>query len=245
MLKRSTLFIAALLTLVATATAFAASPNDADVNGSRLLDRGEAFTFLFMTMGPIRLLPPFARMTAGRDASFRRRLAFSGVAIAGGAVFIAATAGVKTLEKWNLSTGSLLAAAGTILFLVALQGILAQYGSVSSPSAASAKADDAQDVASLAFAPLAFPTIVPPYGIAVVILLATLASRSASELTVLAQTVVLILLLDLGAMLIANVILKFSPLAFILGIFATVIAVLQTALGLQAAVQGIHLMLTS
>jgi hypothetical protein len=40
---------------------------------------GKVFTFLFLTLGPFKIIGPFAAMTRGRDGAFKRRLAFEGI----------------------------------------------------------------------------------------------------------------------------------------------------------------------
>src|ERR1700751_1641745 len=40
------------------------------------LSLGEAFTFLFVALGPLNVIGPFGTFTRGRDAAFKRGLAF-------------------------------------------------------------------------------------------------------------------------------------------------------------------------
>ena len=51
---------------------------------------GEAFTFLFLTLGPLNVIGPFVAMTQGRDTAFKRRLAFRAFIIATIALLVAA-----------------------------------------------------------------------------------------------------------------------------------------------------------
>ena len=76
------------------------------------------------------------------------------------------------LRSWNISMGALMLTAGVILFLVALRPALAQYELQA--TADIAQSSPQQPASAMAFSPLAFPTIVAPYGIAVVIMLVTL-----------------------------------------------------------------------
>src|ERR1700751_5837553 len=88
---------------------------------------GEAFTFLFVALGPLNVIGPFVTLTHGRGIAFKRRLAFRAFLVATIALLFAATLGAKTLRAWGISVGALLLAAGVILFLVALQPVLAGY----------------------------------------------------------------------------------------------------------------------
>ena len=144
---------------------------------------GEAFGFLFLTLGPFNVIGPFAAMTQGRDTAFKRRLALRAFIVATIALFVAATLGAKTLEKWGISVGALLLTAGVILFRVTLQpGLAGSTQRVRRAESTAAATVPARSVSQLAFSPLAFPTIVAPYGMAVFILLVTLYPFSAGGL---------------------------------------------------------------
>jgi multiple antibiotic resistance protein len=144
-----------------------------DIRQASLGSLTEAFTFLFVTLGPLNIIVPFAAMTKGRASASKRRLAFKAILLATIALLVAATLGAKTLQAWGVSGGALLLAAGAILFLVALQPVLSGYnpGGAQPSVAAPARAPSESE---LAFSPLAFPTIVTPYSLALVILLFTL-----------------------------------------------------------------------
>ena len=200
----------------------------------------KVFTFLFLTLGPLKILGPFASMTRGRDAAFKRQLAVRGIVIATIALLAAATIGASILQKWGISIGALHLTAGIVLFLVALRPVLEQYEAHEPQTQAEGSADaPAKSPSALAFSPLAFPTIVTPYGIAVLIIGVTLdRTRMIPILGVLA----FVLLLNLLAMLFADRILKAPFVAPALGIVGAVLGVLQIALGVQAAGDGLHMM---
>ena len=101
------------------------------------------------------------------------------------------------LENFAIPVLVLQIAAGLILFLVALQAVMQQYD-VTHPR-------DRTEPPTLAhaFSPLAFPTIVTPYGIAAVIILISLAPTTEIRLMV-AGVVYFILFLDWLAMLVAS-----------------------------------------
>lgn len=135
------------------------------------LSLGEAFTFLFVALGPLNVIGPFASITHGRGAAFKRRLAFRAFLVATIALLFAATLGAKTLQAWGISVGALLLAGGAILFLVALQPVLAGYSPRGGRVQATAAAVRGPSEPELAFSPLAFPTIITPYDLALLILL--------------------------------------------------------------------------
>lgn len=78
-------------------------------------DAREIFTFLFIMLGPVKLLAPFAKLTATSDKGERRSLALRGTLIATLTVLAASFIGQAMLVKWSVSPGAL-AIAGGILF---------------------------------------------------------------------------------------------------------------------------------
>jgi multiple antibiotic resistance protein len=146
------------------------------------------------------------------------------------AVTIAGALGQQMLENFAIPVLVLQIAAGLILFLVALQAVMQQYDVTHTPNRTE------PPTLALAFSPLAFPTIVTPYGIAAVIILTALAPTTEIRLMV-AGVVYSILFLDWLAMLVAHIIVRwFSPL-LLLGV---ILGVSQVALGLQLMLGGME-----
>lgn len=197
------------------------------------------FTFLFLTLGPLKIIAPFAEMTRGQGKAFKRKLAFQGLLIAALGMLAAATIGSSILASWGVSIEALLLAAGIVLFLIALDPILAQYKPRKTESEISHSTDKSATTSSLAFSPLAFPTIVTPYGIAVLILLATLRMEYVVEIVAVTAG---ILVLNLLAMLFADFILKSPVVVIILSILGAVVGILQVALGVQVVVDALFTM---
>lgn len=202
---------------------------------------GEVFTFLFVALGPLNVIGPFATMTHGRGAAFKRGLAFRAFLVATIALLIAATLGAKTLQAWGISVGALLLAAGAILFLVALQPVLAGYSPRRRRVQATAAAVSAPSEPELAFSPLAFPTIITPYGLALLILLFTLYPLGSGWGGILAIAF-FVLALDLLAMLCTDLLAKIPFIKPGLDILGCVMGVLLIALGVQAVADGLRLL---
>ena len=200
------------------------------------LGLGKIFTFFFLTLGPKAVIAPFASGTAALDASSRRKVALTTTGISLLAVVIAATIGVRVLNNWGVSTGALLVAAGIILFLVALESIRSQYevpGEAESAPAVKAS------VRQLGFK-LAFPYVVSPYGVAVVILVLTSRPETVPMMPILAMLGG-IMLLNLVVMLNAARIATSPYIAPLMATVGSVLAVLQAALGVQAVLVGLAL----
>ncbi|MEJ2515802.1 MAG: MarC family protein [Gammaproteobacteria bacterium] len=201
------------------------------------LGLGKIFTFFFLTLGPNRVVGPFARATASCDGASRRRIAVLATGVSLLSVVLAATIGVTVLENWGISSGALLVAAGIMLFLVAVDSIKSQYRREVPPPAE----DDAKPVPAMEQAfRMAFPYIVSPYGVAVVILVLTTRPESVPQAPIFAMLVG-IMLLNLAAMLAARNIAGSSFVAPALAVLGSVLAVLQAALGVQAVMLGLRL----
>jgi multiple antibiotic resistance protein len=111
--------------------------------------------------------------------------------------------GEGSLQRYDIPVPVLALAAGIVLFLVALQTILQQF----TPPARN-EGEAAPAILSMAITPVAFPTIVTPYGIAALIVFITVSRDWQQKLTI-GAILVGIMLLNLIAMLLARHILRF------------------------------------
>jgi multiple antibiotic resistance protein len=193
------------------------------------LDWQTIFALLFLMLGPIKILGPFVAMTQGTEPAFQRRLATRAFLFSVAAVAIAAGMGRRMLASFAIPLQVLVLTGGLILFLVALQQVLQQYSArppvrTEPPSFA------------LAFSPLAFPTIVTPYGIAAVIIFMAVAPDATASAMV-AGLVLLVLALDWVAMLFAHTVIRW--LGAVLQLFGVILGVTQVALGLEIILRSL------
>lgn len=140
--------------------------------------------------------------------------------------------GSTLLQKWNVSIPAMALAGGLTLFAVSFMSILEQF----SPGKHEAPPSDPPAPAA-ALSPLAFPMIVTPYGVAVLIVL--LALKPEMALIIFGLTA-LVVILDLLAMLFAHKILKWLMLPLL--IFGAVLGIMQVALGIQLVIFAIRLL---
>ena len=89
----------------------------------------EMFTFLFLMLGPIKILGPFVQLTRNDDDAFSKRLAIRAFLFSCAALVFAAFVGERSMRKYHVSVPVLAIAAGIILFLVALQTVMHQFDS--------------------------------------------------------------------------------------------------------------------
>lgn len=209
----------------------------------QVLALSEAFTLLFVVMGPPLKTPAvyYARMYA-YDAPTRRALAFKTFLLASFTVLVGGFVGLALQHKWQISLPSMLIAAGLIFLLVSLRTVLEQY--TPEPAAYPSPVAATPSVPRLPTAfDLAVPMIVTPYGLAgFIVLLAS--SRSTDRTIELVIVVLLVLFLHLLAMLFAGPIMRgLGPMPF--RVFGTIIGSLTVALSVQMMIYGWRLLMAA
>jgi multiple antibiotic resistance protein len=192
----------------------------------------QVWGFFFLLLGPIKIIAPFARMTEGADATFRRRLALRAFLFSTCIVLLAGTMGVQALRNYAVPPLVLALTGGLVLFLVALQGLLAHFNP--RPPRAAPEVPPNLQVAAM---PLAYPIIVTPSGVAAVIIYMTLAQDLAGKGAIVGLLLAL-MVLNLLAMLFARPLLRW--LGMPLMVFGTVLGVVQAALGLNVMLASLR-----
>lgn len=194
----------------------------------------EVFTFLFVTLGPLQLIVPFAQRTQSFSAPVTRQIAVRTAAIAALVVVGGGFLGSQMISAWQVSVGSLTLAAGIIFFLVALRVLLHQYEPARPPALAEHGPSDPTSAAL----GLIFPVALTPYGIAGVIVLLTTSGDLQRTLVILGL-LMLVMVLDLLAMMFARNILK-GPAMIVLKLVGAVMGVLQVALSIELIHTGMQ-----
>jgi multiple antibiotic resistance protein len=192
----------------------------------------EIFTIFFVTLGPLKILGPFAQRTHDLDDVLVRRIAVRAFAIATIAVVAGGLIGTSLLAKWQVSIPAMVIAAGIIFFLVALKQLLEQY----EPAHAQI-APPLPPAAMAAALRMLFPIVLTPYGIAAVIVLLAASGQAQRTETILALAVA-VMVLNLLAMLFARRILV-GPVIVVLQVLGAVLGVLQVALAVQFVLSGL------
>jgi multiple antibiotic resistance protein len=201
-------------------------------DASHLLGLETVFVLLFVTLGPIKIVGPFAQLTRDTDEAQMKRIAVRAFVIAVIAVIVGGFVGEVLIENWKISVPALTLAGGIIFLLVGLSLVLEQYQPA---HGAPPPLPEAPMAAALR---LVFPTVVTPYGIAAVIALLVNspdAARTASILAILIGVMVLNLLLMLYVRRIMG-----GVTVMALQIFGAVLGVLQVALAVQFILRGLH-----
>lgn len=200
-----------------------------------MLDKMQVFAFLFLMLGPFKIIGPFTKITHGATPALTRQIAFRAMLFSSMALLIAAFLGARIMRNFNIPLPILALSGGIILFLVALLNIIKQFGT---PLAN--EENVISPTLNMALYPLAFPTIVTPYGIAAVIVFLALSPDLNSKLTV-GAIVLAIMTLNLILMLVTRYI--FKVLALFLALLGAILGVVQVALGLMVIYNQFRILL--
>lgn len=194
------------------------------------------FPLLFNMMGPIGVIPVFAALTAAMDDKTRHAVAGRAARLAFCALALAVFLGAVMLKAWNISNGALILAAGAIVTLSALLPLLSLQGGGTGSQPGASPPSSRQ----LAVTPLAFPSIVTPRAVGVLIIFVAFFNSTEDKLAVLAVAA-LMLLLDYLGMRAARWFMGSIGMTPLL-VLGAVFGVLQVALGIQMMADGWRLL---
>jgi multiple antibiotic resistance protein len=186
-------------------------------------------------LGPLKIIGPFAKITQGATPALTRQIALRAMIFSSIALLLAAFLGARIMRNFNIPLPILALSGGIILFLVALLNIIKQFGT---PLAN--EENVISPTLNMALYPLAFPTIVTPYGIAAVIVFLVLSPDLNSKLTV-GAIVLAIMAMNLIFMLITRFIYKI--LAIFLALLGAILGIVQVALGLMVIYNQFRILL--
>jgi len=182
------------------------------------------FTLFFVTLGPIKLLGPFARATAGMSEAELRAMAVRAAGLATLIAIGSAFLGRALLESWQIPVFALRLTAGLILFVVAFRIVMQVY----EPPAPHPTPGTPVEPPNLM--QVVSPMVLTPYGIAALIVLLVL-SQEVGRTGVIVATLVVVMLLNLLSMVYVRPLLRtVGPVLLAIG---TVLGLLQLALSVQ------------
>lgn len=187
---------------------------------------------LFTMMGPIALIPTFAGATRGMTNRQRRHIGFLAFGFSCLALTLSVFIGAGIMASWGVSPSALMIAAGAVLILASFEGLLG-WG-------ANRKIAAPQSELQIAVSPIAFPTMIRPYGIGVLIIFVSYFPSLENKLSILSIAIA-VMVLNLGAMLVAHRLMALIG-AVPLTILGSVFSILQVALGVEIFASGIRRM---
>ena len=196
------------------------------------LDDSFIFTIAFLTLGPIKIIGPFAKMTANIDPKFKKQLAIYGAIFATIICLLVALLGKGLVEKYHLIPQAIIIAGGLVLLISALRLIFPplQPEPISKPSS---------KPLNLAISPLASPIIVTPMGIAAILVFVLFAQGQPAMIATIYKAILIMMFLDFLVMFFIDKILKIPGLMAILQIMGSILVFIQVALAVQTILLGL------
>jgi multiple antibiotic resistance protein len=194
----------------------------------------KTFIIFFVVIEPVSLVPMFGALTRGGEPGYRKKMAWKSVAISAGIFIMFALVGDWLLRLLGISVSAFKIAGGVLLFLLAVDMVLARESGLRSTTVR--EQEEARYRDDISVFPMAFPLITGPGALATLLLLTAETSGYlefslvlAMGLLALAVTLVLLLLTQ--------------PLMRVMGVtggtvVSRLLGVVLAALAVQYAVDG-------
>lgn len=190
------------------------------------------FTVFFMLLGPVKLIPSFAGVTRGADGRFKRDVAIRGAVIAAVLCGFVALAGEALLGKYRISIDALRISGGLVLLIAALQ-VIFQKAQPPSPGPGTPTA------LQLAASPVAVPGIVPPAGVAAILIFMMLAPQYPGMTQAVAICLAIMMVLDFLVMYFIDWVMKTPGLMIVLTVLGSVLVFVQVGLAIQMVLSAL------
>jgi multiple antibiotic resistance protein len=196
----------------------------------------DAFIIFFLTLGPLKAIGPFDKVTQGADPILRKTLAWRATLIATVIVLVVALGGAMILKNWRVSVPAIMIAGGLILFRQAFQMIMEPPTAPAGPP--SPETPQPPPTLALAQFPLAIPALVTAPGITAIVAFMAIAEGDWTQKGLIIALLLVIMALNLLALLNVGVIFQYvSPTVLL--VVGWVMAVLQAALAAQYLVNAV------
>ena len=189
------------------------------------------FTISFMLLGPLKLIPGFLKLTREADRPFKRELATKAALIASATVALAALAGRELSDRFGISIDAIRLAGGLVLLVSALNILFPRPD----PASTESKKPSAFQ---LAVSPLAMPMIVPPAGIAAILISVMLAPNNPGMEFAIAIVLAAVMLLDFLVMFFIDYVGRIPGLPLLLQMVGAVLVFIQVALAVETLMAG-------
>jgi multiple antibiotic resistance protein len=189
-------------------------------------------TIFFMLLGPVKIIPAFRILTRDADLQFKRGLAVRGTLIASALVLFVALVGGTLLDKYHISFNALRIAGGLVLVVAALNATFRRSQSVN--------ANPGARLMQLAASPVAVPVIVPPAGVASILIFIMLAPEYAGMWQAIAIALAIMMILDFLVMYYFDLVMKTPGLMVILQVVGAVLVFMQVCIGIEIILRALN-----
>ena len=203
------------------------------------LSYGDIGILFFLTLGPLKAILPFARVTRGTEPAFRRTVAWRAMAIATAIVLGVALLGPFILTNWHVSPPAISITCGIILFYQALRIIM--QTPAAAPGSADRQTSPSPPSPAIAVFPLAIPAIVTAPGIAAIAAIIVLNRHDLAHEAIVVALLLGVMVLNLLTLWNTETILKHG-FAGVLPVVGWVLAVLQASLAVQIVIYSLRVL---
>jgi len=197
-----------------------------------------AFSNFFITIDPIGVVPFFVALTAGFSAAARRKTALTSVAVAGAILLVFTFIGQPLLHYLNISLAAFRIAGGALLFLLAVDMVMAKEGGIRAPTP-----KEEQDVAAhhpdVAVFPLAIPLLAGPGAIASTILLQAQHAGDIAAQALIAGVMIGVLVMAAVSFFLAAPIMRMLGLTGV-NVMSRVLGIILAAMAVNNVVEGLR-----
>lgn len=190
------------------------------------------FTVFLMLLGPIKLIPFFASVTRGMDLAFKRRVAIRAALIAAGLSAFVALAGDMMLDKYHISFEAVLISGSLVMLISALRLI---FGNAPPTS----RGSTAPSAMELAASPIAVPGIVPPTGVAVILIFVMLTPLYPGLGLAVGICLTIMMAFDFLAMYFIDKIIKTPGLTLVLTVLGAALVFVQVCFAIEIFLKAI------
>jgi len=202
------------------------------------LTYGDIGILLFLTLGPLKAILPFARVTRGTDLDFQRTVAWRSTAIATVIALVVAVLGPLVLTNWHVTSPAVSITGSIILFSQALRSVMQ---APPAPGSAAPQTSPSPPSPAIAVFPLAIPAILTAPGIAAIAVIISLNKHDLADEAIVIAILLGVMVLNLLTLWNNETILKHG-LAGILPVVGWVLAVLQAALAVQIIIHALRVL---
>jgi multiple antibiotic resistance protein len=192
----------------------------------------------FLTLGPLKVILPFARATRGTELAFQRTVASRAVAISTIIVLAVALLGPFIMTNWHVSVPAVVITCGIFLFYQALRIVMLMPPA---PGSSVQQASPSQPSPAIAVFPIAIPAIVTAPGIAAIAAVVVLNQHDLAHEAIVVAILLVMMALNLLTLWNNEAILRHG-LAGVLPVVGWVLAVLQASLAVQMVIYSLRLL---
>jgi multiple antibiotic resistance protein len=203
------------------------------------LSYGDIAILFFLTLGPLKAILPFARVTRGTEPGFRRTVAWRAILIGTAIAVAVALLGPFVLTNWHVSAPAILITCGIILFYQALRIVMQTPAGAPGPAGQETSAP--QPSPAIAVFPIAIPAIVSAPGITAIAAIVVLNRHDLAHEAIVVALLIGVMALNLLTLWNTEAILRHG-LAGVLPVIGWVLAVLQASLAVQMVIYSLHLL---